>query len=51
VVGEKTRRNRRPRRALRADYRERRDHDTSWSAITDGTVFDVPGAELEHRGD
>jgi hypothetical protein len=25
--------------------------DTNWSAITDGTVFDVPGAELGHHGE
>jgi hypothetical protein len=24
-------------------------HDTNWSAITDGTVFDVPNAELGHH--
>jgi hypothetical protein len=26
-------------------------HDTNWSAITDGTVFDVPNAELGHQGE
>ncbi len=26
-------------------------HDTDWSAITDGTVFDVPNAELGHHGE
>jgi hypothetical protein len=26
-------------------------HDTNWSAITDGTVFDVPNAELGHHGE
>lgn len=26
-------------------------HDTDWSAITDGTVFDVPSAELGHHGE
>ncbi len=26
-------------------------HDTDWSAITDGMVFDVPGAELGHHGE
>jgi hypothetical protein len=26
-------------------------HDTNWSAVTDGTVFDVPNAELGHRGE
>ena len=26
-------------------------HDTNWSAITEGTVFDVPNAELGHRGE
>ena len=26
-------------------------HDTDWSAITDGIVFDVPGAELGHHGE
>jgi hypothetical protein len=26
-------------------------HDTDWSAITDGLVFDVPGAELGHHGE
>jgi hypothetical protein len=26
-------------------------HDTNWSAIADGTVFDVPNAELGHHGD
>jgi hypothetical protein len=26
-------------------------HDTDWSAITKGTVFDVPGAELGHHGE
>src|SRR5713226_7000475 len=26
-------------------------HDTDWSAITDGTVFDVPNAELGHQGE
>ena len=25
-------------------------HDTNWSAITNGTVFDVPNAELGHQG-
>ena len=25
-------------------------HDTNWSAVTDGTVFDVPNAELGHHG-
>jgi hypothetical protein len=24
--------------------------DTNWSAVTDGTVFDVPNAELGHHG-
>lgn len=24
-------------------------HDTDWSAITDGVIFDVPGAELGHH--
>src|SRR5579863_168161 len=28
-----------------------RPHDTDWSAVTDGTVFDVPGAELGHHGE
>ena len=26
-------------------------HDTNWSAINDGTVFDVPNAALGHHGD
>jgi len=26
-------------------------HDTAWSAITDGTVYDVPGCELGHHGE
>jgi len=26
-------------------------HDTDWPAITDGTVFDVPNAELGHHGE
>lgn len=26
-------------------------HDTDWPTITDGTVFDVPNAELGHYGD
>jgi hypothetical protein len=26
-------------------------HDTNWSAVTDGTVFDVPKAELGHHGE
>jgi len=26
-------------------------HDTNWSAISDATVFDVPNAELGHRGE
>lgn len=26
-------------------------HDTDWSAITDGTVFDVPNAQLGHHGE
>ena len=26
-------------------------HDTVWSAITDGTVYDVPGCELGHHGE
>jgi len=26
-------------------------HDTEWSAIKDGVVFDVPGAELGHHGE
>src|SRR5207244_827310 len=26
-------------------------HDTNWSAITDGSVFDVPDAELGHHGE
>jgi hypothetical protein len=26
-------------------------HDTNWSAVTDGTVFDVPNAELGHHGE
>jgi hypothetical protein len=26
-------------------------HDTNWSAITDGTVFDVPNTELGHHGE
>jgi hypothetical protein len=26
-------------------------HDTDWSAITDGLVFDVPGCELGHHGE
>ena len=25
--------------------------DTNWSAITDGTVFDVPNADLGHHGE
>jgi hypothetical protein len=25
--------------------------DTNWSDISDGTVFDVPGCELGHRGE
>ena len=25
--------------------------DTDWSAITDGVLFDVPGAELGHHGE
>jgi hypothetical protein len=25
--------------------------DTDWSAITDGVVFDIPGAELGHHGE
>jgi hypothetical protein len=25
--------------------------DTDWSAVTDGVVFDVPGAELGHHGE
>ena len=26
-------------------------HDTDWSAVTDGVVFDVPGVELGHHGE
>jgi hypothetical protein len=26
-------------------------HDTDWSAIRDGTVFDAPNVELGHHGD
>jgi hypothetical protein len=26
-------------------------HDTDWSAVSGGTVFDVPGAELGHHGE
>jgi hypothetical protein len=26
-------------------------HDTDWSAVGDGTVFDVPNAELGHHGE
>jgi hypothetical protein len=26
-------------------------HDTDWSAITDGMVFDVPGAALGHHSE
>jgi hypothetical protein len=26
-------------------------HDTNWSAIRDGTVFEVPNAELGHHGE
>ena len=26
-------------------------HDTDWSAITDGVLFDVAGAELGHHGE
>ena len=26
-------------------------HDTDWSVISDGVVFDVPGAELGHHGE
>jgi len=26
-------------------------HDTDWSAIVDGTVFDVPGCDLGHHGE
>jgi len=26
-------------------------HDTDWSAITEGKVFDVPNVELGHHGD
>jgi hypothetical protein len=26
-------------------------HDTGWSAITEGKVFDVPNVELGHHGD
>ncbi len=26
-------------------------HDTDWSAITDGIVYDVPGCELGHHGE
>lgn len=26
-------------------------HDKKWSGITDGTVFDVPNAELGHHGE
>ena len=26
-------------------------NDTDWSAVTDGVVFDVPGAELGHHGE
>src|SRR5712672_25773 len=26
-------------------------HDTNWPAITDGTVFDVPNADLGHHGE
>lgn len=26
-------------------------HDTDWSAVVDGTVFDVPGCELGHHGE
>jgi hypothetical protein len=26
-------------------------HDTVWSAIADGTVYDVPGCELGHHGE
>jgi hypothetical protein len=25
--------------------------DTEWASVTDGTVFDVPGCELGHRGE
>jgi hypothetical protein len=26
-------------------------HDTDWAGIQDGTVYDVPGAELGHHGE
>jgi sterol desaturase/sphingolipid hydroxylase (fatty acid hydroxylase superfamily) len=26
-------------------------HDTDWSAVTDGVIFDAPGAELGHHGE
>ncbi len=26
-------------------------HNTDWSAVVDGTVFDVPGCELGHHGE
>lgn len=26
-------------------------HDTDWSRVTDGTVFDVPNCELGHHGE
>jgi hypothetical protein len=26
-------------------------HETNWSAITDGIVYDVPGCELGHHGE
>ena len=26
-------------------------HDTNWATVTDGTVFDVPNAELGHHGE
>ena len=26
-------------------------HDTDWSTIVDGTLFDVPGCELGHHGE
>ncbi|MEK7754831.1 MAG: chromate resistance protein ChrB domain-containing protein [Acidobacteriota bacterium] len=26
-------------------------HDTDWSAVTDGIVYDVPGCELGHHGE
>src|SRR5258708_15805471 len=26
-------------------------HDTDWSTVVDGTLFDVPGCELGHHGE